>query len=97
MILYSKGEIKNPQHTPFAIKAILIKKLIWPVCLPDGKVQDAAFKQQLLAEVCLLQGGSEINPPAQTYPWASGEPHSVLTPWIFFLVCGTWSHEDKDF
>lgn len=73
MILYSKEGIKNPQHTPFAIKAILIKQLIWPVCLPGGKVQDAAFKQQLLAEVCLLQGRSEINPPDQTYPWASGE------------------------
>lgn len=43
------------------------------MCLPGGKVWDTAFKQQLLAEACSLQGKGEINPPAQTYPWASGE------------------------
>lgn len=74
MTLYNKGEIKKKliiNH--LAIKAVLIKQLNWPVCLPGGQVWDAAFKEQLLAEVCLVQGRGEINPPAQTYPWASGE------------------------
>lgn len=43
------------------------------MCLPGGKVWDAAFKEQLLAEACLLQGRGEINLPAQTHPWAAGE------------------------
>lgn len=74
MTLYNKGEIKKTVTINLlAIKAILIKQLNWPVCLPGGKIWDAAFKEQLLAEVCLLQGRGEINPLAQTYLWASGE------------------------
>jgi len=38
------------------VEAILIKQLNSPVCLPGGEGWDAAFKQQLLAEVHLLQG-----------------------------------------